>query len=297
MRARVAAILVAAVLAAAAFSLIGPRLPVPVTTSTAPLPAPSRSAAPGPTAADEGEAAGPAIGLETPSRSVSGTTLRRETAVALVPPRRPESRAPVPRARPHPAAAIPPGAGPAERRPDAGVRSSTSTASPAAPSEAGTGAAVESAAAAAGAAAGRDPSGAGDVSEARSSTGSSQAAGTGSGLPAPPAVSTAPPVVTPPRVIATPGLVYPGDAFQLTVRHEDLGAAAVLDGSEGTVTVRALILSAGEVRSVEVAVSSGSIALDRAAADAVRRWRFAPAARDGVAIDAYVTLKIRYVVR
>lgn len=103
--------------------------------------------------------------------------------------------------------------------------------------------------------------------------------------------------MTPPRVVATPGLVYPGDAFQLTVRRQDLGAAAVVDGREGTVTLRALILSAGDVRSVEVAVSSGSSALDRAAADAVRRWRFAPATRDGVAIDAYVTLRIRYVVR
>jgi hypothetical protein len=29
----------------------------------------------------------------------------------------------------------------------------------------------------------------------------------------------------------------------------------------------------------------------------VLHWHFAPATRDGVPIDAYVTLKIRYVVR
>jgi periplasmic protein TonB len=43
--------------------------------------------------------------------------------------------------------------------------------------------------------------------------------------------------------------------------------------------------------------SSRSDALDRAAVDAVRGWRFAPATRDGAPIDAYVTLRIRYVVR
>jgi protein TonB len=104
-------------------------------------------------------------------------------------------------------------------------------------------------------------------------------------------------VLTPPRVIAMPGMVYPGDAFRLTVRRQDLGAAAVVQGSEGVVGVRALILSTGEVRTVDVTDSSGSDALDRAAVDAVRGWRFAPAARDGAPIDAYVTLRIRYVVR
>jgi len=51
------------------------------------------------------------------------------------------------------------------------------------------------------------------------------------------------------------------------------------------------------VSRVDVIASSGSPALDRAAAEAVKRWRFAPATRDGVPIDAYVTLRIRYVVR
>ena len=103
--------------------------------------------------------------------------------------------------------------------------------------------------------------------------------------------------MTPPKVIETPGTAYPGDAFRLTVRRADLGAAAVIEGTEGTVVIRALILSTGEVRGVEVVESSGSDALDRAAVEAVRGWRFAPAARDGAPIDAYVTLRIRYVVR
>jgi len=92
-------------------------------------------------------------------------------------------------------------------------------------------------------------------------------------------------------------MLYPGDAFRLTVRRQDLGAAAVVEGTEGVVGMRALILSTGEVRAVEVTGPSGSNALDRAAVDAVRGWRFAPATRDGAPIDAYVTLRIRYVVR
>lgn len=91
--------------------------------------------------------------------------------------------------------------------------------------------------------------------------------------------------------------MYPGEAFRLTVRRQDLGAAAVIEGTEGTVAIRALILATGEVRGVDVTGSSGSDALDRAAGDAVRGWRFVPATRDGTPIDAYVTLRIRYVVR
>jgi periplasmic protein TonB len=105
------------------------------------------------------------------------------------------------------------------------------------------------------------------------------------------------PVLVPPKVIAQPGALYPGDAFRLTVRRQDLGADAVIEGSEGIVTLRALVLATGDVRSVEVTQSSGSGVLDRAAAETVRRWRFAPATRDGAPIDAYVTLRIRYVVR
>lgn len=81
------------------------------------------------------------------------------------------------------------------------------------------------------------------------------------------------------------------------MRRQDLGAAAVIEGTEGTVTLRALVLATGDVRSVDVTGPSGSDVLDRAAAETVRAWRFAPATRDGAPIDAYVTLRIRYVVR
>ncbi|HEX4836236.1 MAG TPA: energy transducer TonB [bacterium] len=98
-------------------------------------------------------------------------------------------------------------------------------------------------------------------------------------------------------MIDTAGMEYPGEAFHLTLRRQDLGPELAVEGAEGTVALRALVSADGAVRSVEVATSSGSPVLDRAAADAVRRWRFTPATRDGVPIDAYAMLRIRYIVR
>ncbi len=117
-------------------------------------------------------------------------------------------------------------------------------------------------------------------------------------LHAPPAEAVpGPSRMTPPRVISLVGMGYPGEAFRLTVRRRDLGSGLTVVGAEGTVALRALVLADGTVRDVEIVSSSGSAVLDRTAAGAALRWRFAPAARDGVPIDAYVTLKIRYVVR
>ncbi len=106
-----------------------------------------------------------------------------------------------------------------------------------------------------------------------------------------------PPRVVPPRVISMAGIDYPGEAFHLVARRQDLGSGLQVVGAEGTVSLRALVRADGAVRDVEVVSSSGSEVLDRTAVETVLRWHFAPATRDGVPIDAYVTLKIRYMVR
>jgi TonB family protein len=103
--------------------------------------------------------------------------------------------------------------------------------------------------------------------------------------------------LVPPRVITFAGTDYPGEAFRLTVGRQDLGSSLVFQGTEGSVRVRALVRADGRLGAVEVAASSGSNILDRAATEAVRRWVFAPATRNGVPLDAYVTFTIRYVVR
>jgi periplasmic protein TonB len=64
------------------------------------------------------------------------------------------------------------------------------------------------------------------------------------------------------------------------------------DGVEGTVMLKVLVTAAGAPGRVELAASSGSDALDRAAEDAVRSWRFVPARRGAAAIDAWVVVPV-----
>jgi len=90
---------------------------------------------------------------------------------------------------------------------------------------------------------------------------------------------------------------YPGDAFRMTVRRQDFGSELAIEGTEGIVRLRVFVSADGTVKRVEVETSSGSPVLDQTASGAVLRWRFAPATRDGAPIDAFVTIRIRYVVR
>lgn len=69
--------------------------------------------------------------------------------------------------------------------------------------------------------------------------------------------------VTPPAVVSYVEPDYPG--------------RAMLDGTSGVVQVRITVNATGGVDAVSVSGSSGSVALDRAAVDAVYRWTFSPA--------------------
>ena len=60
----------------------------------------------------------------------------------------------------------------------------------------------------------------------------------------------------------------------------------------GTVRVRVTVATDGSVDRLEVAESSGNRYLDRAAMEAVRRWRFQPAVRDGQPVMADVVVPI-----
>lgn len=74
----------------------------------------------------------------------------------------------------------------------------------------------------------------------------------------------------------------------------DFPTAALRAGASGDVMLRIEVGVDG--RPVEVSVVSGSRnrALDRAAVRAVRRWRFEPAMRDGVAVPGVVQQTIRF---
>ena len=65
-------------------------------------------------------------------------------------------------------------------------------------------------------------------------------------------------------------------------------------GQEGRVVLRVEVDPAGHAADVVVAHSSGFSALDKAAADAVRRWRFQPARRGGAPVAGRIEVPIQF---
>ncbi len=62
------------------------------------------------------------------------------------------------------------------------------------------------------------------------------------------------------------------------------------------VRLRLLVREDGSVGRVEIAVPSGRVDLDAAAASAARAWRFLPARRDGSPIASTVLIWVSFVV-
>ena len=65
-------------------------------------------------------------------------------------------------------------------------------------------------------------------------------------------------------------------------------------GEAGSVALRTQVASDGSVVAVEIVTSSGFVALDNAAVNAVSAWKFAPATRDGVAMASLITHTITF---
>lgn len=105
---------------------------------------------------------------------------------------------------------------------------------------------------------------------------------------APPPPAAPPSAPAPPKVadIQTPIPIsqlaprYPREALS-----RDIG---------GTVRVRATVAPDGRVERMEVAESSGNRYLDRAAMEAVRRWTFKPATRNGQPVSADVVVPLDF---
>lgn len=83
-----------------------------------------------------------------------------------------------------------------------------------------------------------------------------------------------------PRPLDTPAPRYPQEALRR--------------GISGTVRVRVVVAADGSVDRLELAQASGNRYLDRAALEAVRRWRFQPATRNGQPVAAEVTVPIDF---
>ena len=134
--------------------------------------------------------------------------------------------------------------------------------------------------------------------------------GRGAALPAPPARTDEPPpaaiesparpapppsrpVPPPATVPAAPraGSIAPVPISQPAPRYPP---AALRQGIGGRVDVRVDIGPDGVPTSVSLVSGSGSRELDRAALDAVRRWRFRPATIDGLPSVGSVTVPIQF---
>lgn len=123
---------------------------------------------------------------------------------------------------------------------------------------------------------------AGSSGSASNSTGASglSSTGTGTGIgqgrgAAPRALITAPA-----RYSDTPKPAYPESARR--------------EGREGRVLLRVMIDEQGKTKTAEVNRSSGSDALDQAALDAIKRWRFHPARADDKPVESWVNIPIDF---
>ncbi len=133
-------------------------------------------------------------------------------------------------------------------------------------------------------------------------------------LPPPTVLDVPPPVVAlnlpTPNIVPTPAPTpqaqpTPAPAPAKTV-SVDLDAATVAGTppaypiesrrrhEQGTVKLRVVIGTDGRVKDISIASSSGFERLDKAALDAVRRWRFQPQMQAGVAVEAVGTLPIPF---
>lgn len=83
-----------------------------------------------------------------------------------------------------------------------------------------------------------------------------------------------------PRLVDAPAARYPSRARRL--------------GWEGRVILELVVSAHGNVEKVSIASSSGHAALDRAGAEAARRWSFRPATRDGTPVAHTVRVPVDF---
>jgi len=92
--------------------------------------------------------------------------------------------------------------------------------------------------------------------------------------------STGSGTITPPRILSRTQPEYPVNARRLRV--------------EGTVVLNVLVGTDGAVRQVKVVQADGGKLLSPAAVDAVQKWTFAPATRDGQPLEVWHKVSIQF---
>ena len=104
---------------------------------------------------------------------------------------------------------------------------------------------------------------------------------------APPAIAAAPSADA--AIETAPSAIAYGSRTQVAYPLE-----ALRNREQGTVILRVLVGTDGSVLGVEIEKSSGSRSLDRAAREAVAKWRFHPATRNGVAHSAWASVPVTF---
>jgi len=104
------------------------------------------------------------------------------------------------------------------------------------------------------------------------------------------------PVITPPVLQTLASLSYPPGAFRIVVDRTAPAAGFKVQAAEGRVVLKVLVHADGTVGQLEIAISSGNAILDGAAVRAASTWRFTPATRDGLPIDAWAIVPVRFVI-
>jgi protein TonB len=83
-------------------------------------------------------------------------------------------------------------------------------------------------------------------------------------------------------------------ARYLTTPRPDYPASARREGRQGHVLLRILVDVQGRSKSVEINNSSGTEVLDRAAVEAIKRWRFHPARYGDKAVESWLKVPIEF---
>jgi protein TonB len=115
-----------------------------------------------------------------------------------------------------------------------------------------------------------------------------------------PAPAPAPPAAAPPpataRVVpdAPSQLARPSGGRQVIPSYP---SSARRLGIQGTTMLRVYVAADGQVTDIQVEQTAGHPDLDRAAIDAVRRWRFEPGRRGAEAIGMEVRLPVQFVLK
>jgi protein TonB len=108
------------------------------------------------------------------------------------------------------------------------------------------------------------------------------------------AIAALPPAPSPAEPGPPTRTAIPRGGYQVTPSYP---AAARRLGIEGTALLRVFVDAEGRVGDVVVKQSAGHPDLDRAAADAVRRWRFEPARRGADTVAMWVELPVAFHLR